>query len=488
MPIIHHTDRGPEFAARRRCLSGAASVVALATILAACGSSSSDDGPSDSVTLPTLPEPTSDGSDSVATDDDPATSTVSSAPPVRDATSTPTSTQDTTPNETAPTPTTGEAHLAECRTQPNGRSPVGAVAVHGEVVASGLETPWGIAWLPDESMLVSERNGAVRHISPVGKLRPEPIVRVPATESSEGGLLGIAAHPDFATNRTFFVYYTSKESGGTENVVERYTLDADASSATSAGIVVDGIPASEFHSGGRLRFGPDGKLYIGTGDASQPQLSPDLKSLAGKLLRVNDDGSIPKDNPDPASPVWLSGIRNTQGFDWRPDGSIALTDHGPSGAPEEDGRTGHDEVTIARGGDDLGWPGVIGCDTADGAVTPSLAWTEAVPPGGAAIYTGTEIPEWTGDLFIGVLGFDPSVGHLHRVSFDEHGTAIADEAYFLDAGYGRIRDVTMGPDDALYFTTSNCDGRGECGEGDRIIRVGPGTVDEQSSTTESDQS
>lgn len=427
--------------------------MALAAVASGCGSPFTDDQSTDALRVP---EPT----------------IVDSA-----------SGEGVSPSSTAASGTIG----SECRVQPSGRGPVGTVAVHGEVVASGLETPWGIAWLPDSSMLVSERSGAVRHISPDGTLRTEPVVRVPATESSEGGLLGIATHPDFASNRSFYVYYTSKASNGAENVVERYTLDDDASSAESAGTVVSDIPAAEFHSGGRLRFGPDDKLYIGTGDASQPELSPDLKSLAGKLLRVNDDGTIPDDNPDPASPVWLSGIRNTQGFDWRPDGSIALTDHGPSGAPQEGGRSGHDEVTIANRGDNLGWPEVIGCATTDGSATPSLAWTEAVPPGGAAIYTGTEIPEWTGDLFIGVLGFDPSIGHLHRVKFDASGSATLDEAYFLDAGYGRIRDVTMGPNGALYFTTSNCDGRGDCGDGDRIIRVRPGAIAGQDSANGRDE-
>lgn len=373
----------------------------------------------------------------------------------------------------APTVAGSDTTATTCLTRPDGRAPAGTTPVRGEVVVSGLKTPWGIGWLPDGSMLVTEREGAVRHVDAKGELRDEPVVRVPATESSEGGLLGIAVHPDFASNRTFYVFYTSSASEGRENVVERYVLAEGAGSATSAGTIVTGIPAAQFHSGGRLRFGPDGKLYIGTGDASQPKLAQDPSSLAGKLLRVNDDGTVPEDNPDPASPVWLSGVRNTQGFDWRADGRIVMTDHGPSGAENEGGRTGHDEITLAQRGDDLGWPHVTGCEQRSGSVTPSLTWTEAVPPGGAAIYTGDEIPEWKGDLFVGVLGLDKDVGHLHRVRLDDAGTVTLDEAYVLDGGYGRIRDVVMGPDGGLYVTTSNCDGRGECGDGDRIVRVRP---------------
>ena len=137
-----------------------------------------------------------------------------------------------------------------------------------------------------------------------------------------------------------------------------------------------------------MRIGPDDKLYIGTGDAGIPDSSQDIDNLSGKILRVNLDGSIPTDNPFPGNPVFVSGIRNTQGFDWREDGKIIVTDHGPSGIPNEGGRADHDEVTLASAGANLGWPDVYACEEAEGFTTASITWSKAMPPGGAAIYTG----------------------------------------------------------------------------------------------------
>jgi glucose/arabinose dehydrogenase len=209
-------------------------------------------------------------------------------------------------------------------------------------------------------------------------------------------------------------------------------------------------------------------LYVGTGDARDPDRSQDPQDPAGKLLRLTPDGAIPEDNPVAGSPAVLTGIRNTQGWDW-PDaadaGTIWLTDHGPSG---ELGRRGHDEVSVARPGDNLGWPTIYGCEAAAGLVTPGLTWEEAAPPGGAAVYTGSAIPEWQGSLLIGTLGAE----HLHRVVIED-GRVVRHEGYFAGGdGFGRLRDVVMGPDGELYVTTSNCDGRGDCPpEGDRILRI-----------------
>jgi glucose/arabinose dehydrogenase len=212
-------------------------------------------------------------------------------------------------------------------------------------------------------------------------------------------------------------------------------------------------------------------LYIGTGDAGVPELSQDPSSLAGKLLRVTDAGEIPADNPIPGEAAYLTGVRNTQGFDWRDDGTLVLTDHGPSGLPVEDGRTDHDEINIVAPGDNLGSPDIYSCETREGMVTPRKTWARAMPPGGTAIYTGSSLP-WQGDVFIGVLGFEPDVGHLHRISLDASGEVTRSETYLREEdGFGRLRDVVMGPDGHLYVTTSNCDGRGECGTGDRILRL-----------------
>ena len=297
------------------------------------------------------------------------------------------------------------------------------------------------------------------------------VATVGSLESGEGGLLGLVLDPEFATNRAFYIYYTANLGGGILNRVARWQLSKDKTSASEQSIVVDNIPARQYHNGGRLRIGPDGMLYIGTGDSGSPELSQDTTSLAGKILRVHLDGSIPDDNPYPGEATWLWGVRNTQGFDWIDDETMVVTDHGPSGLSNEEGRSDHDEVTVARPGDNLGWPEIYACETGEGFVTASITWEKAMPPGGAAIYTGTSIPDWQGDIIIGVLGFDDTTPHLHRLRLDAAGTVTISEVY-LQGDYGRMREVIMGPDNELYVTTSNCDGRGTCGEGDRILRIG----------------
>jgi glucose/arabinose dehydrogenase len=341
----------------------------------------------------------------------------------------------------------------------------GTVPFTVDVIAEGLEVPWGIAFLPGGDALVTERPGRVRLLRS-GALQPQPVATVPIASSSEGGLLGIAAHPDFASNRLFYVYVTTEAGGRAENRVERWTLAEDHTSATLERVILGGIPSATFHDGGRLRFGPDGMLYVGTGDSRDPDLSQNPGSTAGKLLRLTPDGQVPSDNPVPGSPVFILGIRNTQGWDWKDRDTLYVTDHGPSG---DTLRRAHDEVNLARAGDNLGWPEIYSCEAAEGMVTPSLTFEEAAPPGGAALYTGDAISEWKGSLLVGTLGSR----HLHRVVFDEQEPRrVAQHEVYLRNTHGRLRDVLMGPDGHLYVTTSNCDGRGDCGpRKDLILRL-----------------
>ena len=353
----------------------------------------------------------------------------------------------------------------DCVLVSDGLGPQGATRVKAQLVVSGLEVPWAIAFLPGGELLVTERPGRIRLVRG-GALLPTAVATVPLAPGGEAGLLGIALHPDFAQNRFFFVYATVRAGEEKENRVERWKLSEDFTSATFDGVVLGGIGAAQFHDGGRLRIGPDGMLYVGTGDAREPSRSQDPGSLNGKLLRLTPEGAIPGDNPIAGSAVFVLGLRNVQGFDWLDAATLVLADHGPSG---ELGRNGHDEVSVARAGQNLGWPTIYGCGQSEGLVAPRLTWKDAVPPGGAALYQGNAFPEWKGSLFVGVLGST----HLHRVVFDAERRVSSHEVY-LEGTLGRIREVISGPDGELYLTTSNCDGRGDCpSDKDRIVKLVP---------------
>ncbi|WPB78325.1 PQQ-dependent sugar dehydrogenase [Archangium violaceum] len=343
--------------------------------------------------------------------------------------------------------------------------PNGTVPITVDVVAEGLEVPWGIAWLPGGDALVTERPGRIRLLRN-GALQPTPVATVKISSAGESGLLGIAAHPSFASNRQFYIYVTTDEGGPTQNRVERWTLSEDHTSATVDRVIFGNIPAAKYHDGGRIRFGPDGMLYVGTGDSREPDNSQNVDTPSGKLLRLTPEGEVPGDNPFPGKPAFLTGVRNTQGFDWKDRDTLYFTDHGPSG---DTLRRGHDEVSVVRKGNNLGWPTIYSCESGEGFITPSLTWESAAPPGGAAIYTGDAIPEWKGSLLIGTLGSR----HLHRVVFSqENPLQVAQHEVYLRNEWGRLRETIMGPDGHLYVTTSNCDSRGDCtARKDVILRI-----------------
>ncbi len=353
----------------------------------------------------------------------------------------------------------------DCLLLDDGFGPTGTTKVKAEVVVTGLEVPWGIAFLPGGDLLVTERPGRVRLVRG-GTLVPTPVATVPLAPGGESGLLGIALHPNFATNRFFLLYATVSVDGAKQNRIERWKLSDDSTSATFDGVVRGGIAAAQFHDGGRIRFGPDGMLYVGTGDAREPNRSQDQASPNGKLLRLTPEGEVPGDNPTAGNPVFVSGLRNVQGFDWFDATTLAIADHGPSG---DLGRSGHDEINVARGGQNMGWPSVYGCIKREGLVPPRLVFHDAAPPGGAAFYKGNSISAWKDSLLVGVLGST----HLHRVVFDAERKVSSHEVYFKGT-LGRIREVIMGPDGQLYLTTSNCDGRGDCpSDKDRIVKIVP---------------
>ncbi|WP_242393886.1 PQQ-dependent sugar dehydrogenase [Anaeromyxobacter oryzisoli] len=361
----------------------------------------------------------------------------------------------------------GGADAPSCVLVKEGFGPAGEVPIRVERVATGLEVPWGLAFLPDGDVLLTERPGRVRLLRG-GKLEPEPVARVEVAEAGEGGLLGIAADPRFAENRRFYIYYTASKGGRDVNRLVRYVLAPDGRSAREDRILLDDVSAARFHDGGRIRFGPDGMLYVGTGDAGEPPRAQDPRSPNGKILRLTTDGAAPADNPTPGSQVFVSGVRNVEAFDWLDPRTLVIAEHGPSG---ELGRSGHDRVLVGTAGANFGWPDVYGCQVRPGMPAPALSWVEAAPPGGASVYRGDAVPAWKGSVLIGTLGSR----HLHRVVLGADRRVRSHEVYLAGdppEGLGRVREVVQGPDGALWVTTSNCDGRGTCPpEKDMVLRI-----------------
>jgi len=334
-----------------------------------------------------------------------------------------------------------------------------------ETFVAGLEVPWSMAFTSAERLLVTERPGRVRVVLR-GILDPKPIYVVPDVEAKgESGLMGLALAPDYATSRMVYLAYAYDAPRGTAVRIVRLHDDGDAFSQRK--VLIEGIPAAQYHAGCRLRFGPDGKLYATTGDATDREIAQDLKSFGGKTLRLNPDGSVPDDNPFPGSPVFSYGHRNSQGLDWDPRSGLQVqTEHGPSGF---DGPGGGDEVNIVEAGKNYGWPVVHHRASHEGMVSPLLEYTPAVAPSGASFCRGDLLPHFKGDFFFATL-----IGErLIRVRFDPANPRQVLETEELVHGvYGRLRDVVSGPDGALYVATSNRDGRGRPRPGDdRILRI-----------------
>jgi glucose/arabinose dehydrogenase len=333
-----------------------------------------------------------------------------------------------------------------------------------ETVVTGLEVPWAIVFTSPTRMLVTERPGRLRVVEN-GRLQERPLESFSDVASSEEeGLMGLALHPEYAKNRLLYLAYAYQQRGTFDRVV-RFKDEGDR--LTDRTTIIEGIPAAQYHAGCALAFGPDGKLYITTGDATERQLAQQKDSLAGKILRLNPDGSIPGDNPFSGSPIWSLGHRNPQGIDWHPTaGLLFSTEHGPSGF---DGPGGGDEVNIIRKGENNGWPVVHHTESREGMVDPLLVYTPAVAPASAAFYAGDKLSDFRNDFFFGCLRGEC----LMRVVLDpKDPTRVVRDERLFRGEYGRIRAVTPGPDGALYFSTSNRDGRGSpTREDDRILRV-----------------
>lgn len=376
-------------------------------------------------------------------------------------------------------------------------APPDEVAVHEglaldlEVVAENLVTPWGLGIAPDGRIFVTEREGRVRVVDSSG-LRAEPwaVVDVVSPDSrTEGGLLGLAVDPDFERTGHVFVVGTFALDDGFTNRVLRYT-DRDGRGVEPT-VLIDDLPvvraepgsepAIHTHLGGALSFGPDGLLYVTTGDATRPALAQDPTSLAGKLLRYRPDGTLPDDNPTPGSPVYALGLRNPQGLAWHPEtGGAFVSDHGPSELSWETEYGGWfgDELNAIVPGGNYGWPRVVGMGPLGRFLDPLVEWSPSIAPAGMTIYSGSRLP-WGGDAIVASLRGQ----RLWRVLLERNDTlpsgwkAVRQEPW-LENVVGRIRIVTLGPDGELYIATSNRDGRGKPRPGDdRIYRVVPGDAE-----------
>ncbi len=318
------------------------------------------------------------------------------------------------------------------------------------VLAEGLEIPWALAFLPDGGLLVTERPGRLTRIA--GGRRNS--YDVPAVRhAGEGGLMGLALHPDFSSNRWIYLCLTADGADGLENRVERFRFSNERLEERK--VILDGIPGAVFHDGCQLAFGPDGLLYITTGDAGRGDRAQDRRSLAGKILRLTAEGDVPDGNPF-GTPVYSYGHRNPQGLAWH-RGRLWSTEHGRSGL-----RSGFDELNLIEAGANYGWPVIEGNETRPGMTPPvrhsgpNYTWA----PGGAAY--------WDGRIFFGGLRGEA----LYEVRPRERGRAELRAHFHSD--FGRVREVRLGPDGMLYFTTSNRDGRGRVrGGDDTIVRVNP---------------
>lgn len=334
-----------------------------------------------------------------------------------------------------------------------------------EVFAENLTVPWSIAWTDKDRMLVNERTGKIRIIQN-GKLLDAPLLEVKEVSvGSEEGLMGLAVDPNYSENK--FIYISYAYGKGNDMYIKVVRYKDNGNNLSDELVLIDKIPGAKNHAGCRLRFGPDGKLYITTGDATDRDIAQELDNLGGKILRINSDGSIPSDNPFPNSLVWSYGHRNPQGIDFFPGTSVLWsTEHGPSGF---DGPGGGDEVNVIVKGGNYGWPIVSHNGSKEGMISPVLEFTPAEAPASGMFYKSGIISQFKNNYFFGCLR---GRGIIRVVVDEKNPEKVTSFEKMKDVSYGRIREIAEGPDGAIYFSTSNKDGRGNpATNDDRIFRI-----------------
>jgi glucose/arabinose dehydrogenase len=354
---------------------------------------------------------------------------------------------DTEPESSAPPDSPATSPEEPSESSPTGRPPDRPARPRvADTIASGLTSPWDMAFLPTGEALVSERDtGLIKRVTTSGDV--ETVGELPEVEpSSEGGLLGLEVHPDFAAEPYVYAYYSTDS----DNRLVR--LRWDGTRLGDPEDLLTDVPVNTYHDGGRLAFGPDGMLYVATGEAGNQPLAQDLDSLGGKILRLEPDGDIPGDNPFPDSAVWSYGHRNVEG--------LAFDDGGRLWASEF-GEDTWDELNLIRPRTNYGWPLREGDEGEDcDCVDPKAQWPpDEASPSGLAYADGS--------LWMASLRGE----RLWRIDLDGR-QVVGEPRAFFTGEYGRLRAIDVAPDGSLWLGTSNTDGRGEpAGNDDRILRI-----------------
>ncbi|SHG30287.1 Glucose/arabinose dehydrogenase, beta-propeller fold [Fodinibius roseus] len=338
-------------------------------------------------------------------------------------------------------------------------------------IASGLEVPWEITWGPDGWIWMSEQKGIVSKLNPRTGEMIEMLKLQDVYLRTTPGLLGMDIHPDQQNVPYIFLLYNTREGEEGERItlnLVRYTVGPDTLSEAEQLLE---IPGGKGHNGSRLKISPGGKVMVATGEAGNEENAQDIRSLGGKILRLNVDGTVPEDNPFPGSPVWAWGFRNQQGLTYGDRGLLYTSEHGVAT---------DDEINVIKEGRNYGWPDVEGfCDRADeqafcadSSITePLKAWTPTIAPAGIDYYGSANIPEWQHSLILSTL----KDATLHVLPLSGEGTAIEGDRLYLEKVFGRLRDVTVSPSGDVYVATSNRDWKEQenfpMPKDDRILRL-----------------
>lgn len=325
------------------------------------------------------------------------------------------------------------------------------------VLTQGLSYPWEILWGPNNKLWITERGGKISSVDPNTGTTTLLYSISEVVSQGEGGLLGMVLHPDFSTTPEVFVAYNYSKSGTYTEKIVKFTYNG--TTLTNPVTLLDNIPAANIHNGCRLAISPDKKLFISTGDAAVTSRAQDRNSLAGKILRINLDGTIPADNPTPGSPLWTLGHRNPQG----------LVFVGNTLYSSEHGAGTDDEINIIQKNRNFGWPSVEGlcgtgsestfCST-NNVAEPIYTWTPTIAPSGIDYYNSDAIPQWKNSLLLAVL----KDSELLQLKLNAAGDKIDGANVFYKSTYGRMRDVCVAPDGKVYIITSN-------GNNDKIIKI-----------------